>query len=278
MEQETYCGKSCTECPHREELDCPGCKSGPGVAFGSCAIARCCREKNHADCKTCTSWVGCGLRAGREQEPVIRKKSSEWEAQKKQELQAKAPVLVRWISVLFWLFIPQIIANLMTDDNVTKVAPALWMPGVLLTMACTLIYGAALWKMQSIDRGYRTAAICNFVVGLGNLVNFVTSNAYLQVFIALGLLALSLASCYVEYNTHAEVLVPTNMPLAQQWRQLWKWNLWCIGGLVLVFVLVLLAPILALLLTLAVAIAVIVLQVLKLVYLRRMANHFRQYC
>lgn len=163
MEQETYCGKSCTACPHREELDCPGCKSGPGMAFGDCEIARCCREKNHADCKTCTSWNGCGLRAGREQEPVIRLKRSEREAQKKQELQGNAPVLVRWISVLFWLFIPQIVAGLMIDDNVTKMLPALRTPGVLLTMACTLAYGVALWKMQSIDRGYRTAAICNFV-------------------------------------------------------------------------------------------------------------------
>lgn len=277
MEQETYCGKSCTSCPHREALDCPGCKSGPGAAFGSCAIARCCREKNHADCQTCTSWVGCGLRAGREQEPVIRQKRSEREAQQKQELQAKAPLLVRWISVLFWLFIPQIIAGLMTDDNVTKVLPGLWTPGVLLTMVCTLVYGVALWNMQSIDRGYRTAAICNFVVGLGNLMNFIPSAA-LQIFIGLGLVALGLASCYVEYNTHAEVLVPTNMPLAQQWRKLWKWNLWCIGGLVLAFVLLLLAPVLALLLVLAVAIAVLVLQVLKLVYLYRMANHFRQFC
>ena len=144
-------------------------------------------------------------------------------------------------------------------------------------MACTLAYGVALWKMQSIDRGYRTAAICNFVVGLGGLMNFIPSAA-LQIVIGLGLAALGLASCYVEYNTPAEVLVPTNMPLAQQWRQLWRWNLWCIGALVLVFVLVFLAPILALLLILAVSLAVIVLQVLKLVYLHRMANHFRQFC
>ena len=277
MDNETYCGKLCTACPHREELACPGCKSGPGMAFGDCEIARCCREKNHADCKTCTSWNGCGLRAGREQEPVIRLKRTEREAQKKQELQGNAPVLVRWISVLFWLFIPQIVAGLMIDDNVTKMLPALRTPGVLLTMACTLAYGVALWKMQSIDRGYRTAAICNFVGGLGGLMNFIPSAA-LQILIGLGLAALSLASCYVEYNTHAEVLVPTNMPLAQQWRQLWKWNLWCICALVLVFVLILLAPVLALLLMLAVAIAMFVLQVLKLVYLHRMANHFRQFC
>ena len=108
-------------------------------------------------------------------------------------------------------------------------------------------------------------------------MNFIPSAA-LQILIGLGLAALSLASCYVEYNTHADVLVPTNMPLAQQWRQLWRWNLWCICALVLAFVLILLAPVLALLLMLAVAIAMFVLQVLKLVYLHRMANHFRQFC
>ena len=80
------------------------------------------------------------------------------------------------------------------------------------------------------------------------------------------------------YNTHAEVLVPTNMPLAHSGGSCGEWNLWCIGALVLVFVLVFLAPILALLLILAVSLAVIVLQVLKLVYLHRMANHFRQFC
>ena len=63
----TYCGKNCESCTWRETQGCSGCETGPGSVYGGdCGIARCCREKGHASCQTCTigqsgctKWKGC---------------------------------------------------------------------------------------------------------------------------------------------------------------------------------------------------------------------------
>ena len=48
---ETYCGKSCEECTKKEQLDCSGCKTGPGRQFGGdCELAKCVRDKGHETC------------------------------------------------------------------------------------------------------------------------------------------------------------------------------------------------------------------------------------
>ena len=50
---ETYCGKSCAECTKKEELNCMGCKTGPGRPFGGdCELAKCVRDKGHETCET----------------------------------------------------------------------------------------------------------------------------------------------------------------------------------------------------------------------------------
>lgn len=278
MENETYCGKSCETCTERERTACPGCQRGPGSAFGDCAIARCCREKNHVNCQTCTSESFCGLRRGRDQEPYHRQQKREQEAQQKQALRDDAPVLVRWISVLFWLFIPQIIAGLMTHENVVAAFPSLLLPGTVLHTICLLTYGYALWRMQEIHEGYRSAAFCMLVMALANALSLLAIPTALQILMGLAVAVVGFVGVYLEFTAHAEVLSPSEPQLAQQWRKLWKWNLWCLAALVIALVLLLLAPVLAALTVLAAAIATIVLEVLKLVYLRRMANHFREFC
>lgn len=278
MENETYCGKSCAECTDRETLNCPGCKQGPGGTFAKCAIARCCRDKRHDTCGTCTSWSYCGLRNGRDQEPALRLKKQAEEERQQQQDRANAPVVTRWVNVLFWLFIPQVIASLMMQENVVSAFPGLRMPGTLLSFVCVVIYGVALWRMQEIHGGYRNAAICNLVCAAGSLLALSPLKGVLLLMINLALAVVNLVSVYLEYTTHSEVLAPTSMPLALQWRKLWTWNLWCIAGVVLSFIMLFLIPVLAMLAMLGFAIAGIVLEILKLVYLRRMYWHFQQYC
>lgn len=278
MGNETYCGKSCAECTDQETLNCPGCKQGPGGTFAKCAIARCCRDKRHDTCGTCTSWSYCGLRGGRDQEPALRlKKQSEEERQQQQD-RANAPVVTRWVNVLFWLFIPQVIARLMTQETVVQAYPDLWMPGTVLSVVCILIYSVALWRMQEIQGSYRKAAISNLIYAGGCLLEWFQMRGVLAFLLTIVLAAVSLLSNYLEYTAHSQVLAPTNMPQALKWRQLWELNVWCIVGLVISFVLLFLIPVLAAIVLAAFVIALIVLQVLKLVYLRRMYWHFRQYC
>ena len=86
---ETYCGKTCSECRSKEELNCPGCKYGPGREIhGDCKLARCCRTKGHEVCDTCSHYTTCGTFRGRARIPEDRISSLKREADRKARLAA----------------------------------------------------------------------------------------------------------------------------------------------------------------------------------------------
>lgn len=278
MENETYCGKSCEICTYRETLSCPGCQRGPGGTFSQCPIARCCREKCHNACDSCTSWSYCGLRSGRDHEPIRRQQQQERERQQQWEIRQHAPLLARWLSVLFWLFIPQEIAGLMTNDNVAAVLPELVLPGTILSVACTLLYGIGLWNLRPVNDAYGRAAIW-MAVGAGcSAVSLLLGQVGLMVLVALAVLGINLYATCLEYNAHADTAQMVDAVLADQWRKLWQRNLWCLLGAASMLLLAFVAPLLAGLLAIAISIALIVLSILKLVYLYRMAARFRELC
>lgn len=64
---ESYCGKNCMQCSYFIQRCCPGCKWGPGQPVqGVCPLARCCREKGHGTCRSCSLAYHCGLLAQRD--------------------------------------------------------------------------------------------------------------------------------------------------------------------------------------------------------------------
>lgn len=45
---DTYCGKLCEDCQFKDNLQCPGCKTGPGKTWMTeCELAKCCMDKGH---------------------------------------------------------------------------------------------------------------------------------------------------------------------------------------------------------------------------------------
>ena len=99
---EGICGRMCDACTWKEQLDCPGCQDGPGRRFsGGCPIADCCREKGHTACVTCTFSTGCALR--RRDMPQNRLWAVEAERERRARLDRNAPVLAKWLWLLFWL-------------------------------------------------------------------------------------------------------------------------------------------------------------------------------
>lgn len=285
MENKTYCGKSCEICTYGEALSCPGCRQGPGGTFAKCPIARCCREKCHKACDSCTSWSYCGLRSGRDHEPIRRQQQEERERRQQWEIRQHAPLLARWLSVLFWLFIPEEIAALMTNDNVAAVLPELVLPGTVLSVACTLLYGIGLWNLRPVNDAYGRSAIWR-VVGAGcsaasllmGRLHSLEEQLGLLVLAALVVLGINLYATYLEYNAHADTAQMVDAVLADQWRKLWQRKLWCLLGAASMLLLAFVAPLLAGLLAIAISIALIVLSIQKLVYLYRMAARFREIC
>lgn len=283
---ETYCGKDCGSCPQREAMNCPGCKAGPGAAWpGECELAKCCRDRGHETCGTCTQQKVCGLWNRREEMPARRRERREFEARKladqearKKALAEDAAVLARWLWPLFWLIVPGTIAGLMSDDTLSAYWPGLVIPGEILGFLCTVAYGLFLLKLAGVNERYRTAGIC-LLVGtvVSTPVTLLAFGAAWTLVVLLPVAAVALAGEYQEYIGHAEVLEPVDLELSEKWRRLWKWYIGTFLALFAGFFVALISALLGLLVMLASVIGTIVVSILKLVYLWRTARTFREY-
>lgn len=278
---EGFCGKNCETCTWRERLACPGCQEGPGRPFsGDCGIAACCREKGHAACGTCAHLAGCPKRMGRDRAPGERQLRAETEVQRRREQDRRAPVLGKWLWLLFWLVIPSVLGNLMSNETVTEVLPGLRAPGEVLNLLCMLAYGFILWQLRQLEDGYRTAAVCCAVSAVaGTLLECLrgTVEDGIVLLLILPVLGVKLYGTYREYTAHAAMLDGADDGLAAKWRLLWKWEIGLLLGMFGCVVLAIFSALLGLLVLLADFIGIIVVSVLRLVYLYRTAKLFRDH-
>ncbi|MBQ8238313.1 MAG: DUF3795 domain-containing protein [Oscillospiraceae bacterium] len=279
---ETYCGKTCAECAKKETLNCPGCKAGPGRQFGGdCELARCVRNKSHETCDTCSLRVNCGTLRGRDSIPEYRIRRIEAEEQRKAAIAGRAPVLGKWLWILFWLIIPNEIAGLMTHEMAVEMVPALYIPGMILDVTVLTVYGVILLKLASEEERYRTAGICSLIANAASILIAVVSGGgetpTWTLLISLPASAASFFGVYNECMAHSAVLTGVDNLLAEKWEKLWKWyiGLLCamIGGIVVMLIL----PLLGVIAMLVSVIGTAVVGIVKLVYLYRTAQIFRNY-
>lgn len=164
---ETYCGKSCEDCTKKEQLNCSGCKTGPGRQFGGdCELAKCIRSKGHETCDTCGFKSNCGTLRSRDSMPDYRIRKIEDEEQRKAAIAKRAPVLGKWLWIIFWLIIPSTIGGLMANETTVEILPGLFTPGQIIDAICALTYGAILMKLGSEEDKYRTSGICALIAGV----------------------------------------------------------------------------------------------------------------
>ena len=149
---EGLCGRACDTCTWRDPLDCPGCQTGPGRPYsGDCSIADCCRKKGHADCSSCTYISCCHLRCQREDMPRRRLRELEERQQRQDWLDRNAPVLAKWLWLLFWLVIPRTLAETLTLDEVASSFPAAGTVGEVLGALDDALPGKwrRLWRWEA---------------------------------------------------------------------------------------------------------------------------------
>ena len=279
---ETYCGKICAECEQKEMLNCPGCKVGPGKQYGGdCELAKCCRSKGHQECATCGFNGNCGTLHGKERIPGYRLKSIEAEKIRRAAIAKRAPVLGKWLWILFWLIIPGSIASLITNENIAGTVPSVFLTGQVLSAICSFAYGLILIRLASEEERYRTAGICALVGGgVSVLIACVSGGPEVPTWtllISIPATIVSVVGMYHEFMAHSVVLTGLDNVLSEKWSSLWKWyvGIYCamIGSLLLMVII----PVLGLLVMLAAAIGLIVVSILKLLYLYRTAKLFREY-
>lgn len=279
---ETYCGKSCDECSHKELLNCPGCKAGPGRQFdGDCELAKCCREKGHETCDTCGFNRSCTTLQRRDQQPQYRRMKIESEQRQKELLANRALILGKWLWILFWLVVPATIAGIMKTENVMNVSPGIYLTGQILNAVCSIAYGTILLKLSSVEDRYHIAGICTLITaGVSILIAFLFGASKAptwSLIITLPAAVVGLIREYNEYNAHSSVLMGADNELSEKWTNLWKWFIRCTLGMIGSVVLVLIAPILGAILLIVASIGTVIVSIAKLVYLYRTAKVFREY-
>ena len=212
--------------------------------------------------------------------PRRRLRELEERQQRQDWLDRNAPVLAKWLWLLFWLVIPRTLAETLTLDEVASSFPAAGTVGEVLGALASLAYGVFLWQLRTVGGRYRTAALCSLVSSAGSAVILfaVPEESGLWWALSLPAAVLELVSVYQECNAHADVLEGLDDRLAGKWRLLWRWKIGLLLGIFGSVLLMLLSVLLSLLVMLAIAVGAIVVAVLQLVYLYRTAKLFRQHC
>ena len=273
----TFCGKNCDDCTFREQLNCPGCRKGPCLSWPeNCSLARCCRDKGHQTCESCTFRSGCGLLGSRDEEPEKRLRRLEIQEQRRKEMADRAPFLGKWLWLLFWLVIPSVVGSLMTNETVISLLPALELPGRIINTATLIAYALILLKLSRENGHYRTSGICSLVVvALGIPTALFPEMGPASILLALPSAGAAIAGEYHEYKAHQEITDELDPDLSENWGRLWKWYIGVFLALIGGMLVLLLIPMLGLLILLAAAIGSIVVGIRKLILLYRTAQLFR---
>ena len=276
---ESICGKSCESCAWKNQLGCTGCQTDMGRPFsGPCGIAACCREKGHERCETCTYGSFCSRRALRDDIPRQELQRRDGEEAKQRLLAETAPLMAKWVWLMFWLVVPSELASLLSLDVVARVFPAAGTVGTALEVLCGLAYGLFLWKLAPVLREYRTAALCQLALSLMNLVLLAMPEEFgLLLLLAILVFTLGFYGTYVEFFAHAQAVEPLDAELAAGWRKLWKLLLLSLGALALLIFSVWMGPFVMVLAVLATVGLLVYYAVTRMVCLWRTAKCFREW-
>ena len=213
--------------------------------------------------------------------PEERIRKQEAEAVRKAEVARHAPILGKWLWIIFWLIIPNSIAGVMTNQTVVLYVPSLNLPGQIISAICSTAYGIFLLKLASVELSYKKAGIFVLITAaVSVLVAFITGTAQpptWTLLLTIPALIVAWIGEYHLYHANAAVLEGVDNTLSEQWRQLWKWTIGLYLGMLGCVMVMLIFPLLGALALFAGAIALLVVGVKKLVYLYRTAKIFREF-
>ena len=219
-----YCGKNCDECPEREALGCPGCRSGPGRSFsGDCPIAACCRESHFRDCAECPQEESCALWKCRGGLPAIRLREQE-EARVRQ-VRTYKKIIPRLILLCVMLALQFIVTACGRDG--LDVYP-LSSYETHLDTAIQVVCGVTLLSMWQASPRFRKAGLFSLISVVLNLLEGVFSNVWLRLLVVVPLAVFSLMALYQELYGYAGLTEACDPKLSERWRRLWRWFLWLI--------------------------------------------------
>lgn len=237
----------------------------------------CARGKGHENCDSCAFSGNCALLQNRERIPQERRRKAESNQAQLAGITVRAQTLGKWLWILFWLIIPSTVSSIMTLEEMQTAVPAVYMAGLLLSVACSVAHSLILLKIALEEDGYRTAGICNlFTAGVQLLMIFFAETGWVNI-LSVPAIIVGLVARYQEYKAHSAVLRDVDDALSAKWLKLWKWTIGLYAGILGSVLVTLLVPVLGAVLLLGILIGIIVVSILYLVYLYRTAEKFREY-
>ena len=274
---ETYCGKTCADCAEREQLNCPGCRMGPGRAgSGDCSISRCSVSKGHHACDFCDSKEVCRNLRYRGNVPKDRLRRQQLDKESKAHQHKKVKLLSKWLWTLFCLVICANVISFVFGDIFMSDYPAMMTVGSVASLVFSGVYCLILFSLADASENYRYSGIlgmiCLFLSVLSNLVPGAVSAI-------LSVLAMVLAYFREtrEYAGHSDCVGESDSALSEKWCNLCYWFLVSQGVMVIGTLLGAFGSRLGYLMILAGTVALLVAAILKLVYLYKTSILFKNY-
>ena len=268
-----YCGNDCELCQQKEQLNCPGCYSGPGNAIrGDCYVADCCRRTGHNSCATCKLRLSCESFGAAAIKPEERFQQHQARIATRQRIGDKAPMLALCFRLLLLMIIPDIASTLLKNINGMELVCS------VLDVLIWLGSGVILLVMASAEKSYQTAGIFTIAGGVLSVVvqALKVANPQISVNLPLSIVAdiVYLLGVCAELHAHKALLLDLKDDLAQSWVKLWTWYLAAFLALLLGLFLTSLQFGLGIVITLVGVVASLIVFIVKLVYLSRSAGVF----
>ncbi len=176
-----------------------------------------------------------------------------------------ASLLSKWLNILFWLIIVSMIA---------------FGGRQIIDIVAAAAYGMILLKIASESTHYRSSAICCFIIAVISIIRIPISDradAVLGVLMSVLPVVVYMIGNYYEFLGHAEVLSDIDQEFSEKWNRLWKWFTGILFVVIAGIVLTELILVIGQVISLASVLGILIVSVVKIVYIFKMAEVFRNY-
>ncbi len=273
---ESYCGIACESCEHREALQCPGCKAGPGhPSKGDCSIAHCCYDKDREFCSECPQFETCSPLRWKKDTAGKRLKKRQEEAALAERTERDGKIMSRNTMAVFWVTIANIVGSVVLTVAALIGNQAAILAGVGLQVVCAVIMVVCLFRMGLVNTRFRTAAIFNLLTIVPPVLEQIFTEDPAKTIIEIASTVISVLMMYFFIKGFEEVLEKKDVMLSEKWSLLWSWYIGIPMAMIAAVVMLLMIPWLgSLVLTLA-PIAMVVVNIAMVVMLYKTGRFFK---
>ena len=275
---ETYCGKTCEDCTYRQQLNCPGCRMGPGRALhGDCSISKCSVKKGYHGCEYCSSFDTCRNRLSSRSAPEERLRKIQAEFVNRKHKEENVKLLGFWMWILFWLVIVSCVVRLVLNDSMIGEYPFLKRGMVIFNFISNVGYCLVLLRLLAVSDHYRYSAIAGLVGAFVSFIAAFSANPTVALVVTLASAVIAFVREFQEYMGHADAAQDVDNELSEKWGKLWYWYfgstcLSCLGAVLAMF-----GSGLGVLAVLLGTLTTAVVSVIKIVLLYKAATLFKNY-